>query len=193
MQYRSQANYRITDNANLFDRDLAYSLRLWAFYKLPKNWTINAAPIAYFSNTDILDEFAHLAYYQEIRTMWGMSKGFTFSKISNKNRLMYEARFIQWDKPSAVVQHRYRLQNAFTLPLVKLNQSSKVNLFIMNEFFLKTQKAKTGFDQNRMYAAVEAQYKRLGLVSGYQHVFQQGNNHVFQKRIWLTTLNIQLP
>lgn len=192
-QYRSQANYRITDNANLFDRDLAYSLRFWAFYKLPKNWTINAAPIAYFRNTDILDDFSHLSYSQELRTLWGISKSFTFSKITNKNRLMYEARFIQWNQPNAVVQHRYRLQNGFTFPLFKLQKNSKGNLFVMNEFFLKTQKEKTGFDQNRIYAAFEFQHKWLGLVSGYQHIFQQGSQAVFQKRIWLTTLNVQLP
>lgn len=193
IQYRSQANYRISENFHICETDLVRSVRLWAFYKLPQNWTITAAPIAYFANTDILDEAAHLSHSQELRTMWGLSKSFTLAKITNKNRLMYEARFVQWNKPNAFVQHRYRLQNSFTLPIFKLHEHGKGNLFLMNEFFLKTQNAKTGFDQNRIYAAFEFQHKWIGLVSGYQHVFQQGNTAIFQKRIWLTTLNVQLP
>ncbi len=65
-----------------------------------------------------------------------------FSKISNKNRLTYEARFIQWNKHNAVIQHRYCLQNAFTLPIFKLHEHEKGKLFLMNEFFSKSKKQK---------------------------------------------------
>lgn len=192
IQYRSQANYQISDNRNFFENDLSRALRLWVFYKLSPKWTITAAPIAYFSNVEINKQL-HLAAVNELRSAWGITNSLRFLNVKNKNRFLYENRFIDWNKQNAYFQHRYRLQNAFAIPITKMGENSGINLFLMNEFFVKTQKNITTFDQNRVFAALQLRFKGIELSSGYQHVFQQGSSANFQRKIWLTTLNIAIP
>lgn len=192
VQYRTQANYHTSGNKQLFNAPLAQSARLWVYYKLPNNWTITTAPIAYFHNTDV-GEQAILTHSNELRTTWGITKGFQFHQLKNKNRFLYEARFMGLEKPVISIQNRYRLQNNLSFPILKLGEKNVFSIFAMNEIMLKTQKSKTNFDQNRTYLALQYQFKGIEIVSGYQHIFQQGSSSVFQRRTWLTSLNIQIP
>lgn len=188
-QYRSQANYYIPHNHHICETPLAASVRFWIYYKLPKNWKITTAPIAYFYNTDIMADSIHLSHLQELRTMWGISKNWQNSWLKNKNRLVYEARFMNWNKTNAAIQHRYRLQNVGIIVLEKISADTKLNLYLMNEYLLKTQQGKSCFDQNRSFLALQFQYKNIELTSGYQFIYQKGNKNNFNKHIWLTSLN----
>lgn len=191
LQYRGQANYYIPNNHNIFETNLATSIRLWAYYKLAKDWKVTAAPIAYFYNTEIMTDFVEVSHYQEMRTMWGISKNWQISRLKNKNRLMYEARFINWNTSKSITQHRYRIQNVGMVPIQKIHADGKLYLYLMNEYMLKTQQGKTNFDQNRSFLALQLQYKNIELTSGYQFIRQKGNKSDFNKHIWLTSLNFE--
>lgn len=192
MQYRTQSDYLSPENQHLFQYELTHSIRAWVFYKLPQKWTVIASPIAYFSATDIKSEGKKVETH-ELRANFGVSKDFKLGVLQNKNRFLTEVRRLQFDEPNAVMQYRYRLQNSLSLPIKKWKEKQSVNLAAANEFFIKTQTLKTGFDQNRTALLLQYQSHFFELTSGYLHIFQQGSSKIFQRRIWLTTLSVSFP
>jgi hypothetical protein len=138
------------------------------------------SPIAYFKNITITDVSGNLGSTSELRTAAGISKRFYTTRLNNRNRLLYEARFFI----NSGIQHRYRLQNVLTIPIVEMKDTSRINTFLSNEIFLATQSGATGFDQDRMVAAVQYKTKKLEITAGFQFTIQgTGKERVFRNQV----------
>ncbi len=193
-QYRTQADFRRPGIPNVFQYPLTTSFRTWLYYRLPKNWTIVYSPFALFSTSELSPDSQDFIRTNEVRSFIGGTKSFSFKgDLQSKNRLAYEFRVIKKEGAATPVQHRYRLQNAFTVPLFKWSRQQKLSLYMMNEIFLRTQNHTTKLDQNRSYVSLSFRYNQAEIVSGYQFVFQHGSKDDFYRNIWLTTLNITIP
>ena len=110
LQFRQQANYKTTSK-NIFEAPYTRSIRIWLNYKLKNNFSITAAPIAYFNNEDIINTNGTLYNTNQLRVAIGLTKFFNWKNSKQNNRIFIEERFINYDSPNSINQHRYRLQN----------------------------------------------------------------------------------
>lgn len=189
MHHRRQANYQSGDK-NIFRYQLGNYARLMLFYQLPEKWTIFVSPLGYFANEDILNRDGELKLTNELRTSLSIIKAFDIGHIKNRNRFQYDIRFPEFDKVSHYVQTRFRLHNSFTIPLHNFSEKSSLNYFISNEIFIKKQKADIGFDQNRIYNALQWKLSRSDINLGYQWVLQKGTNSRFHRNQLYLSFNL---
>ncbi|MBX7241113.1 MAG: DUF2490 domain-containing protein [Bacteroidia bacterium] len=194
IQYRTQSDLHQPGVPNLFQYPLTTSYRAWLYYKMPKDWTIVYSPVAFFSTSELSSRAYQFAKTTEVRTFFGGIKSFYFrGGLQNKNRIAYELRIIRKEDSDHFIQHRYRLQNSLMIPLNRRTNANQIGLYVMNEFFLRTQSKNTTLDQNRSYLSFSLRYHQAEIISGYQLIFQRGNNADFFRNIWLTTLNLNIP
>lgn len=178
-QYRTQSNYHL-HQANLFQYSLTYSARGWIYYKLPKSVTLIYSPIAYFKNITLTDSTGNWASTSELRMAAGITKSFSTAILNSRNRLLYETRFFKLSN----IQHRYRLQNVLIIPIVEIKDTSRINTFLSNEIFFATQSGVTGFDQDRIVAAVQYKSKKLEVTAGFQFTIQgTGNERIYRNQV----------
>ena len=191
VQHRRQANYRTKDE-NIFHYPLANNMRIWVNYRLPHNWMLVLSPIGYFNNEDILNSNGELRLTNEWRVSPGIIKSFNIGKIKNSNRLLLDARFAGINSHDYFFQSRFRLQDSFTMPLFTLKKRSRFAWLLSNEVLLKKEKRSGGFDQNRLYNALQWENPHTGVDIGYQWVLQKGLNSSFRKDQLFIILNISI-
>ena len=189
MHHRRQANYRDNDK-NIFRYQLGNYMRLTVYYQLPKKWTIFVSPIGYFANEDILTKDGELKLTNELRTSLSVIKAFDIGPVKNRNRFQYDIRFPEFDKVNHYVQTRYRMHNSFTIPVVHFSEKTGLNYFISNEVFIKKQKSDVGFDQDRIYNALQLKISKSDILTGYQWVLQKGNTSLFHRNQLYLTFNL---
>jgi hypothetical protein len=191
IQHRRQANYQIKEK-NLFHYDLNNSIRSWVYYKIKNDWMFILSPIAYFTNNDVKNAEGELKFSHELRSNLGISKNIMIVKIINKNRFLYEIRDIQFDSPENTIQHRYRFQNNFIIPLLIFKEHSTINYSVFNEIFFRTQKGISRFDQNRIYNAFQLKEKIWAINLGYQYTYQNISSGNTNKNQLMFSININL-
>jgi len=191
VQHRRQANYQTKDE-NIFHYPLGSSIRVWVNYRLPHNWMLVLSPIGYFNNEDILSSTGELMQSSEWRISPGIVKSFDIGKIKNSNRLLLDARFIGINEDDYFFQSRFRLQDNFTLPLFAAKKKNRFAWLLSNEVLLKKEKRNGGFDQNRLYNALQWECHHSYVDMGYQWVLQKGSNFSFQKNQLFIILNISI-
>lgn len=191
LQFRQQANYKTTSK-NIFDVPYTRSIRLWLNYKLKNNFSITAAPIAYFINEDINNTNGTLSNTNELRVAIGLAKIFNWKNSKQNNRIFIEERFINYDSPNSINQYRYRLQNNINFLVKKLNKNCKLNYQFSNEFFIKTQQSQTSFDQNRIQNLLQLQLHKIEFNVGYQYTIQANGNTLIYRNQYLFNTSILL-
>jgi hypothetical protein len=191
IQHRRQANYQIKEK-NLFHYDLNNSIRGWVYYKIKNDWMLLLSPIAYFTNNDVKNTEGELKFSHELRSNLGISKNIMIVKIINKNRFLYEIRDIQFDSPEKTIQHRYRFQNYFIVPILKINTQNTINYTVFNELFFRTQNEISRFDQNRLYNAIQLKEKHWDVNLGHQYTYQNISSGNINKHHLMFSININL-
>lgn len=180
LQYRRQANYRSGEH-NILQLPLGSVARLWFNHKLQKNWTLLFSPAGFFQNDDILNSKGEISRTNEVRVAAGATKSFALNHITNKNRLLLEERFISSNEPVSYFQTRLRLQNSFSLPLFTLKKEKTLSFFLSHELFLKAEKKYTGFDQSRIYNAIQCTRHNTETLVGYQWTYQKSTGRFFHR------------
>lgn len=189
VQYRQQANYRKGDK-NILHYPMGRSVSSWIYYNLKDQWQIILSPAGWFKNEDISNNNDDLIETTELRQVIGTSKTVEIRRIKNKNRLLVEIRFIDFDKSNYNKQARYRMQNSLTIPLHKKEKLAGLNYYFTNELFIKNQKSITSFDQERVYNALQWKSKHKEINLGYQWVAQQSSNNFIYRHQLLMILNL---
>jgi hypothetical protein len=189
LQLRRQDEYVFGDQ-NIFRLPSVYSVRLWAFCKLDKNWTLIYSPAAFFQNYQLRNS-GELSGTRELRTQAGGMHSLELGRFTLRNRLLYEYRWIDFDREVFRHQHRLRLQNAVFFKLAQLSEKSRLDLMFFNEFFFATPDYRSfGFDQNRDFLGVRGQHGFVDWALGYQYTrHRQGEIH-FNRHSLLTSLNL---
>lgn len=191
LHHRRQANFQSQDK-NIFHYPLGNYARAWIQYKLPGEWLLIVSPIGYFSNEDILNSKGELKQTDEVRVSPGIIKSFTIGKVKNKNRFLYDARFAEFSRPGYFFQSRFRLQSSFTIPVLMLKKENQVSCFISGEVLVKKEKKAAGFDQNRLYNAVQWKNHSCDIDLGYQWIVQKGAGSVFYRNQLFIMFNINI-
>jgi len=191
LQHRRQANFNQADK-NIFHYTLANYGRIWLYYQLPWNWSLVVSPIGYFNNEDILNAAGTLKQTNELRISPGIVKVFDLGTVKNKNRFLYDIRFAEFDQVTHFTQSRFRLQNSFTIPLYSFKKQNQLSYIFSNEILIKKEKKLTGFDQNRVYNAVQWKLHRSDINLGYQWVVQKGTASTFHRHQLYLLLNIAI-
>lgn len=189
LQFRQQSNFK-TERKDIFQYPMTRSIRSWAYYHLKNKWTIVASPIAYFVSDEIKNNLGDLKKIEDLRFMVGIMKTIQFPILKFNNRFLVEYRIIEIDQPEHFYQWRYRLQNAFTIPLHAFKRKTELNYIIGNEFFLKSQSHQIFFDQERLLNLVQWKQKHFDIDLGYQWTIQKGNNSTQYRNQWLISTNI---
>lgn len=184
--YRTQSG-RYPNQPGPFSRPLTVGARAWVYYKFPRQVMIGASPIAYFRNVFIEPGGAE-AITKEIRTAASVTKGFDIGTMNNRNRLLYEARWLHFK----TLQHRLRLQNTLTVPVYAIRESAAINGFLSNEVFYKAQEKHTSFDQDRMFIALQYRTKKAEATIGFQLTVQAHSNGYIYRRQFVLGFSFDL-
>lgn len=189
LQFRQQSNFK-TGNKDIFQYPYTRSIRTWAYFHLQHNWTLVVSPLAYFVSDEIKDNLGGLKKIKEIRFMGGFAKGMDLKKIKLNNRLLAEHRVIDINQSAQFSQWRYRIQNAFTIPLHLYKNTTGINYILSNEFFVKSQSHKVSFDQERLLNAIQWKSHHFDVDLGYQWTIQKSNASTQHRNQWLVTTSI---
>ncbi|MCX6209542.1 MAG: DUF2490 domain-containing protein [Bacteroidetes bacterium] len=191
LHFRQQANYK-NNSKNIFEEPNVRAVKLWLNYQLKNNFAITVNPITYFITDEIENAKGLLIDNDELRLAIGVTKDFKINKCKQKNRLLFETRFINYDANNNSTQRRYRLFNSVAFPIKKIN--SKCNLYyqLANEFFIKTQQSTTSFDQNRLQNLLQLQLPKIDFNIGYQYTVQGVNDVLINKNQFLFSTNFNL-
>lgn len=184
--HRRQANFN-TDDKNIFHYPLGTYARAWITYKLQKGWTVILSPVGYFHNEDILNRAGELKQTNELRISPGLIKELKLGRAKFKNRLLYDARFADYNTPFYFFQSRFRLQNNLFIPFIN---NSGLGYLFSNEIILKNEKGSSSFDQNRVYNAIQYKISNQEVNAGYQWVLQKGNSRLFHRNQFFIQLNL---
>lgn len=175
LQHRRQNGF---GNANMFDRNLAYSIRSWVHYQHREGIKFSLSPFAYFSNYRIIREksdetispetefrFSAALYLQyPVRKKW-----FLFNKTGSDYRL--------FDKPGTFTI-RIRNQSGFRYEL-----SQNVHFGIYDELLLNVSAEKPFhlFDHNRvsLYGVFRIS-NTMKIETGYMHIMRLPGNSSFK-------------
>ncbi len=191
LHHRRQANYQSGDQ-NIFHHPLGNYIRGWVQYQLPHQWTLVVSPIGYFDNEDILNSSGELKQTKEWRISPGIIKSIDIGKIRNKNRMLYDARFAGINSDEYFFQSRFRLQDSFVIPLFVMKKENRFSWLLSNELLLKSDKSREGFDQNRLYNALQWDTRHTGVDIGYQWIVQKGTGSRFHRDQLFIMLNISI-
>jgi hypothetical protein len=88
------------------------------------------------------------------------------------------------------MQSRFHLQDNFSIPLHSFRENNSLNYYISNEIFIKKHKADIGFDQNRLYNALQWKFYRSDISMGYQWALQKGTASLFHRNQLYVSLNL---
>lgn len=188
--HRSQANYRNGDK-NIFHYPLGNLARLWVYYQLPENWTLLLSPFAWLRNNDIEDAKGDLKETEEIRLTGGVVKTIGHRSVKNKNRLLVEERFIQYNDPLHFTQVRLRFQNSLSVPLFSVKNKQALSATFYNEVMVKKDKYPVLFDQERIYGGLQWIHRGTSLDAGYQWVLQKSDTRTFHRNQLYIQLNLR--
>lgn len=191
LQYRTQANYR-EDDKNIFHYPLGEVARLWLYNKLPQNLTLLFSPAGYFRNKEITAIKGDLRQSNEWRIAAGVQKTLNVKKNRNKNRLLLEERFINCNSPAHYTQTRLRLQNSFTFPVISFKKEKTISIFAYNEVMFKKDKHHTGFDQDRIFTAVQWAQHTIEIDAGYQLILQKTTSGSIQHKQLFVQCNFSI-
>lgn len=191
LQHRRQANFQVQDK-NIFHYPLANYVRAWITYKLPHNWTLVLSPVGYFDNEDIVSSDGELKQTNELRVSPGVIRAFEMGRIRNKNRLLYDARLADFNKSYHFFQSRFRMQNSFSFPVFWVKKENKISYHLSNEILIKKEKTSVGFDQNRLYNAIQWENHGLNIDIGYQWIVQKNGASTFRRNQLFIALNINI-
>lgn len=189
LQHRRQNG--MEGDYNLLRYGMANSVRLWIYHTISNDYTIVLSPVALFQNRVVKNSSDGVRKSNEVRTMAGLIKGFTVGKSAGKSRVLYELTFINVER-SKITRHRYRLQNSFLLPLIKLNSHAVLNFSLANEILIKTVGSETGFDQNRFYNSIQWKSKQQDINIGYQWTLQHESGTTQYKNQLVISINTYL-
>lgn len=189
LQHRRQANFQIQDK-NIFHYPLANYARAWITYKLPHKWALVLSPVGYFDNEDIISSYGELKQTNELRISPGVIRIIELGRIRNKNRLLYDARFADFNKSDHFFQSRFRMQTSFSFPVFLLKKENKISYQLSDEILIKKEKTATGFDQNRLYNAIQWENHGLDIDIGYQWIVQKNKGAAFNRNQLFIVLNI---
>jgi hypothetical protein len=193
VQYRSQANY-YTSNIQRFQNDLLQSIRTTLQYKMSPKYRVDilVSPLIYFRSFDI-DKRGHTTPQNELRVALGAVHQQTFWKRTKlRNRLLYEMRFLKFDKPEHIVQHRYRWQLQMTIPIFRIHSDYDINYVVFDEVFVAHQESKTFFEQNRLYNALQLRYKYSEFNIGFQQSIQNIKEELIKRNQLHLSLNFSI-
>ncbi|GAB4110293.1 MAG: hypothetical protein OHK0057_02010 [Thermoflexibacter sp.] len=193
VQYRSQANYHIP-NTQRFENDLLQSIRTTLQYKISPKYHVDilASPLIYFRSFDI-DKKGHTTPQNELRVALGTVQQQSFWKGTKlRNRLLYEMRFLKFDKPEPILQHRYRWQVQMTIPIFRIHSRYDINYVVFDEVFVARQESKTFFEQNRLYNALQLKYKYSEFNVGFQQSTQNIKEELINKNQLHLSLNFSI-
>lgn len=172
LQLRRQNDF-VASEHNMFRFPSTYSARVWVYFKINPNWTIVTAPLAFFQNYQ-LTPLETLNEQRELRTMGGATYSFQKGRFTNRNRLLYEYRWLEFDRPDPRHQHRLRLQNLFLFRLGAQKPEHQLDLMFFNEFFYATPNYhRFDFDQNRDFLGLQWKCKSVTTILGYQYARQR--------------------
>lgn len=189
LQLRQQSNFKTVDK-DIFQYPSTRSIRIWAYFHLRNNWTLTVSPLAYFVSNEIKDNLGGLKKRKEIRFTGGVAKGMKLNKTKLYNRFLAEHRVIDIHQSTQFSQWRYRIQNAFTIPLHLYKNNTGINYILSNEFFIKSQSNKVSFDQERLLNTIQWKSKHLDVDLGYQWTIQKSNASTQHLNQWLVATNI---
>lgn len=187
LHHRRQSNFQSGDK-NIFHYPLGNYARVWLNYKLSKGWLFTLSPVGYFHNEDILNQNGELKQTTELRISPGIIKEWMIGKLKNKNRLLFDARFAEYNKPGYFFQSRFRMQNSLSIPFIK--KEPMLSYLFSNEILMKKEKGHMSFDQNRVYNALQWKIIPIELNAGYQWIFQRGTTGSFHRNQLFIMLNI---
>lgn len=180
LQYRRQANYR-TEDHNIARYPLGAIARTWLYRIYRRGWTAIISPAGYFVGDDILTAEGKTGTTKEFRVSAGVANTIQLHRVKNKNRFLADERFLLLNTPSHYSQLRFRLQNNFIIPLLLLKQENQISWIISQEYFIKAEKKKMRFDQERIYNAVQWTHKHVEADLGYQYVLQKNAGDFYHR------------
>ena len=175
LQHRRQNG---SGNANMFDKNLAFSFRSWFHYKYREGIKLSLSPFAYFSNYRIIREKSDemLGPDAEFRFSVAVHLQYSFRKkwfLLNKTGLDYRL----YDKPG-VFTIRGRNQTGFRYELTQ-----NIHFGIFDELLLNVAAEKSFhlFDHNRisLYGAFRIS-NTMKVETGYMHVMRLPGNSIFK-------------
>ncbi|MDE3212044.1 MAG: DUF2490 domain-containing protein [Bacteroidota bacterium] len=191
IMYRRQSDY-LSHGKDLFQYDLAFIERLWVYYKLPDEWTVVSSPIAYYRDETLKDPQGNLSATHELRSLLGVSKGYTLGKFQNTNRVLYEFSNLNYATPQNFLRHRYRLFNSLEFPISKGRTSSQISYYLFNELFYKTQKGFSSFDQDHVFNGIKWKRGNAAWIVGYQYDHQKSGASFLNKNQFLVSVNLTI-
>lgn len=192
VQYRTQENYHISNNKR-FENDLLQSIRITTFYKLFSKHQTNLifSPIVYFRSFDV-NRQGKINDQREYRWAAGIMQQYKLlKKVTLRNRLQYEMRFLRVDSPNTTLQQRPRWQLQATIPLLNLN-SLVFSYLLFDEIFAAYQENNLFFEQNRIYNALQLKYSFLELNIGFQKSGQRVREEWVNRDQWHFSINVVL-
>ena len=188
MQYRRQANYHTTDN-NVFHYPMAVILRPWVSYSLHRHWSLLLSPVG-FSRSEEVPVAGNISHQTELRISAGLQHMLATRKIVFKNRVLYEARFLEPGKSQFSFQTRIRAQQWAEFLLLQTGTQTRFSVQLSHEFFVRSERAYSGFDQDRISAALAWAHLGLAWCWGYQQTVQQHSPHVIQRHQLIFAMRI---
>lgn len=191
IQYRRQSDYFLHQK-DPFQYDLAFALRAWVYYKLPDKWTIESAPVAYFKDVTLKNARGDISLTHELRTLWGISKGYQWGKLQNANRVFYEFSMLNYASQKMILRHRYRLFNSLDYPVLQCGSAASLRYYLFNEIFFKTQRGQSSFDQNHLFNGIKWKMHNEEWVLGYQFDYQRSGTSYQNKNQFLVMVNFNL-
>ncbi len=190
LHHRRQSNYRSGDK-NIFHYPLGNMARVWINYRLSRQWSVVLSPAGYFNNEEIQDETGVYRTSHEFRVSPGITSNFSTGRIKNKIRLLYDARFTGVNTKESYFQSRFRLQNNLTVPVFSF-RDQQISYHLSNEILFRKDITGAGFDQDRIYNAIQWEKPRNSIDIGYQWVVQKGRHSVFYRHQLFITLNFSI-
>lgn len=187
LHQRMQSNYW-TKEKNPFEHPMLSIARPWLYWKLKKEWTLSYSPLSYHGYTVLHNSAGETKDYIEIRTTVGLQKNHKLGSTLSRHRAWYELRFIDIKGDAYQFATRFRIQNAFIIPLWKPTAKSQLGYQLSNEFFLAAQTGYVGFDHNRLYNALQLRAGKQEFNLGYQWSLHKNGTQLYNRRqVFLNT------
>ena len=190
-QHRRQGDY-IHHDKSLVQVPLMESARLWLGYQPSTHWGIVFSPAGFFDTRVLRSELPHYVHIKEWRSMAGASWKTQTGKISLNSRALYELSHMQFNTPEAYWRHRYRWQYGISIPVTAWAEWGVVSLTASDEFFVRTAKSYTGFDQNRLAGGVKWERKSIEVMAAYQYNIQQSEPGALHKNQLLLMMHLHI-
>lgn len=180
LHHRRQSNYW-TSEKNILDESMLTIVRPWIYFKLPSKWTLCASPLSYHGYRDILNAQGDTKDFLELRSTYGIQRTFPIKHLLSRNRAWYELRFSNVNQSNYFFQTRLRIQNTWLVPLLSLNQHTKLNYNFTNEFFISQHEKLVQFDHNRLFNGLQVKWGPQEISLGYQWSRHNVNPHAISR------------